>query len=183
MFVSILRWLLNFYEIVNYKEFDIICQLSTNDKVQRTDNTIVSVEFIEDNIQTYVDKFENLSRESSFYRKNEKIYIQSFQYQENGLLNVLNVNFEKKKATLIKRKLFGFEDFTKNMFSDFSNEKLINFHLISPSYLIDYVGNKISNKNFGDLGYKYYKVEEDFDITNDFENVYDREDYQSQIKC
>ena len=182
LFISVLRWLMNYYELISYKEFDSICEYNFN-KIQRTDETIVSIEFINENIEILIEQFEKKSRESSYYKKNNEIYIQSFQYKENGLLNILYVNHETKKGTLVKRKLFGFEDFDNSIFKHFKNEELLNFYLISPAFLIDYDGYKTTSRDYGCLGYKYYKVDNDFHVSSNYENVYNREDCQSQLKC
>ena len=127
--------------------------------------------------------FNEKSKEASYYQKNGEKYIENSRYKENGLYHIFQVNFEKKKGVLVKRKLFGYEDYSKNIFSKLTNEELVNFHLISPIFLMNYNGRKTSYRYEGDKGYSYYKVDDCFFLDREYECVYDLKDYQSQVKC
>lgn len=183
LFVSVLKWLILHYELLTEEEFEIACKKANNFKVKMTDESIVSVEFINDGIEKYIEVFNEKSREASYYQKNGEKYIENTRYKENGLFHILQVNHEKMKGVLVKRKLFGYEDYSNNIFSKLSNEELVNFHLISPVFLMNYDGWKTSSRYEGDKGYSYYKVDDTFYIDREYECVYDLKDYQSQIKC
>lgn len=183
LFVSVLKWLILHYKLLTEEEFDIACQKANDFKVKMTDETIVSVEFISDDIDCYINLFDEKSKVTSYYQKDGKKYIENSRYKENGLYHIFQVNYEKKKGVLIKRKLFGYEDYSKNIFSKLTNEELVNFHLISPIFLMNYNGRKTNHRNEGSKGYSCYKVDECFFVYREYEYVYDLKDYQSQVKC
>lgn len=183
LFVSVLKWLVLHYELLTEEEFDLACKEANDSKVKMTDETIISVDFISDNFKSYVDLVSNKSKESSYYNKNGEKYIENSRYKEDGIYHIIQINYEKMEAVLIKRKLFGYEDFSNNIFSKFTNKELNNFHLISPLFLMNYMGYKAYHRYEGDKGYSYYKVNENFEIDKVYDFVYDLKDYQSQIKC
>lgn len=183
LFVSVLKWLVLHYELLTEEEFYFACEDANNSKIKMTDESIISIDFISGDIQSYVDLFIDKSKESSYYSKNGKKYIENLRYKENGIYHILQINYEKMKAVLVKRKLFGYEDFSDNIFSKFTNEDLNNFHLISPVFLINYNGYRAFHRYEGEKGYTYYQVDTSFVINKSYEFVYDLKDYQSQIKC
>jgi hypothetical protein len=183
LFASVLKWLFNYYGLLDSVDFDIANDLLRKGKVKFSDDSICHIEALskekaEEILNKY--KFESDSR-----LNNTKKY--TYTDISNCTQHCLWKEEEGKGIYTI-RKLFGYE-IEDLKYSLMDKASLENFVLYTPIYVMDSSGYQVTAKHHwaGSEGLKAYSVEECEEtnrlvIMKNIIRNYDRKEIKSELK-
>lgn len=149
-FLSTLRFLLNHYEVLSFKEFDELLESHLPTQLECHTDLVDAIIFCNkqelNNLKEQYNANQNQEKREIFYSHITKLEIKEEQH--------VNLFFESRindQCYFIRMKRFAFE--YKTPFTNITVEELNNIVLLSPVFMMDDNGNKITaefwNGNYG----------------------------------
>jgi hypothetical protein len=153
LYVTVFKYLLNYYNLINNEDFDKINQMMTGNKVKEFSDYFIDFKFISNN-----QADELISK----YEIKERSYSSSFEHLKFKDLNgnfeiIIRKNLLNNKSIYIKRNLFLYEE-EGNVFSKMTNKDLLNTVLFSPPHKMCCDGYPSRTKYYSEYGYSYLEV-------------------------